>query len=309
VTVEWYVDDRPATAWTRLYVLGMRARHDQDAFTGAEHTLATARERQRSGDSRPTVLTRVLRRVRRRDHGALPAWSVSPWLRRPRLRLVHLHGGGYVHPLTPDYWRLVRALSTVPAEVVVPAYLLAPDHTVDEVLPLLRDLVTASDDRSLPLVLAGDSAGGALALVLGRELGAGAHRPAGLLLLCPWLDPSLRDPEVAELEATDPMLDETGLRAAARAWAGGRPVTDPRVAPLEGGLDGLPPTDVLIGDRDILRPAVDDLAARAGAVGARLRVWETTAMFHVWMTRAVPEGRRTRRHLVGLLRERARRGA
>jgi monoterpene epsilon-lactone hydrolase len=67
-------------------------------------------------------------------------------------------------------------------------------------------------------------------------------------------------------------------------------------------LDGLPPLEVFIGDRDILRPAVDDLYARADEQGVDLHVREVPAMFHVWMTRAIPERRRTRRDLARIVR-------
>ncbi len=74
------------------------------------------------------------------------------------------------------------------------------------------------------------------------------------------------------------------------------------VSPVDGDLSGLPPLHVLIGDRDILRPAVDTFASRAERDGAALRVLEVPAMFHVWMTRAIPEGRRTRATLRGIVR-------
>ena len=67
-------------------------------------------------------------------------------------------------------------------------------------------------------------------------------------------------------------------------------------------LDGLPPIDLHIGDRDILRPAVDTLAARLRGATTELRVHEVPAMFHVWMTRAIPEAARTRRRLSGVVR-------
>jgi hypothetical protein len=50
---------------------------------------------------------------------------------------------------------------------------------------------------------------------------------------------------------------------------------------------------------------VDDLAERAREEDVDLDVHEVTAMFHVWMTRAIPEGRRTRRELAGLVARRA----
>jgi monoterpene epsilon-lactone hydrolase len=113
---------------------------------------------------------------------------------------------------------------------------------------------------------------------------------------------------VAGEEPEDPVLAPSGLRAAGRAWAGGRSVEDPAVSPVHLPLDGLPPVDLYIGDRDILRPAVDELARRAERSEVVLTVHEAVAMFHVWMTRRIPEGRATRRHLVELVRHRARQG-
>lgn len=310
--IAWDRDDRRATLRTRLYVLGMRLARDKKAFSGAEHTLQTARKLQRRGNRPPTLLTRVLCRVSS-DTAQMTVWTVSPRRRRPVVRVVYLHGGGYIHPLTGDYWRLVRALASVPAEVVVPAYSLSPAANVDEVLPQLIELVLSGrDDR--PTLVMGDSAGGALAIVIAQQLrarsgrlsaGAVAGVVAGVVALCPWLDATLDEQAVGELQSTDPMLAVSGLRAAGRWWAGHRSPTDPLISPVAGDLNGLPPLDVFIGDHDILRPAVDDLARHARHTDLRLHVHETTAMFHVWMTRLIPEGRRTRAQLVALARRRA----
>lgn len=292
-SIEWHVDDRPPHPWTRLYVAVMWALRDKRAFTGEQHTLDTALRRQRAGDRAPTRWTRVRRRVVTSTRQAMTVWSVRPRAARPRVRVLYLHGGGYVHPLTPDYWRLVRALSGVPAEVVVPAYPLAPSAHVDDVVPRLVALARSLDD--LPLVVMGDSAGGALALVVARHLRDGAPPPRAVELLSPWLDATLDEDAVSDLEATDPMLEESGLRAAARWWSGSRSPTDPEVSPGFGDLTGLPPVDVHIGAHDILRPAVDVLVERAGRTkDAVVTVHERTSMFHVWMTRLIPEGAQTR---------------
>lgn len=311
--IRWEVDDRPATPYTRLYLAGMWLARDKAAFEGERHTLDKARDEQRSGDAPPTRLTRRRTRVREERIDGMTAWVVRPRDQEPRARVVYVHGGGYVHPLSADYWRLVRTLTRVPAEVVVPAYPLAPEATVDEVLPRLVDL--AGDAASgelpgmsgpLPTVLMGDSAGGALVLSMARLLTDRGRRPAGVVALSPWLDATLRDEAVQDLEASDPMLAESGLRAAGRWWAGPRRSPgDPLVSPVDLVLDGLPPVEVFIGERDILRPAVDHLADRAADADVDLYVHEVAAMFHVWMTRAIPEGRRTRRELVDLVRGRA----
>lgn len=305
--VRWDVDDRPASVWTRLYMRGMRLARDEDAFRGAAHTREVALEEQRKGDRPPTRLTRAVARVATDTVGGMTVWRVRPRRAQPVARVLYLHGGGYVHPLTVDYWRLVRALLRAPAEVVVPAYPLAPGATVDDALPGLVQVEATSRAREpLPTVVMGDSAGGALSLVVATRLrDLDLPRPAGVVMLSPWLDATLDQPEVGELEPSDPMLAESGLRAAGEWWSGSRGPDDPLVSPLHADLSGLPPLDLLIGDRDILRPAVDLLAERADEAGADLHVHEVPAMFHVWMTRAIPEARRTRRFLVDLVRRRS----
>lgn len=293
MVLQWTVDDRPASRYTRVYEAGMRLNRDKQAFEGAEHTRDAALEKQAAGDAPPTRWTRLRCRVLEGDG----AWVARPRSGEPRVRVVHFHGGGYVHPLTKDYWRLVRALTGAPAEVVVPTYPLAPDYTLDDVLPRLAGLVEPLVGDGLPTVLMGDSAGGALALAVARQVPG----VAGTVLLSPWLDATLDEDEVADLEASDPMLAESGLRAAGRWWAGFRDPADPLVSPVNADLAGLPPSHLFIGRHDILRPAVDRFAEHAQRDGLDLHVHEVAAMFHVWMTRAIPEGARTRRELRGLV--------
>jgi len=321
--LQWTNDRLSATPWTRVYIACMRLARDKAAFQGSTHTLRVTRERQAEGDASPGRATRLRYAITSTEFQGMTLWRVRPRRRLPVARVVYLHGGGYVHPLTKDYWRLVRALAAAPTEVIVPAYPLAPGATVDEVLPRLARLVHETSMRSptLPLVLMGDSAGGALALQLARRLGDqpdrvdlpdGSRRGApiaGVVALCPWLDATLDQDEVSELEATDPMLAESGLRAAGRWWAGPHDPSEPVISPVHMALEGLPPVDLFIGDRDILRPAVDELAERARHSPVELAVHESPAMFHVWMTRFIPEGRRTRRTLARLARERSRAAA
>jgi acetyl esterase/lipase len=303
--MRWDVDDRPPTLYTRLYVSGMWLARDKKAFEGARQTLRTARKRQRSGDQGPTPWTRLVTRASTQTAAGMRVWSLRPRRRTPIARVVYVHGGGYVHPLTRDYWRLTRALVAAPAEVTVPAYPLAPGATVDDVLPALLEVATtvASRKPQVPTILMGDSAGGALIIAMATRLrDEDGPAPAALVALCPWLDATLEEETVGDLETTDPMLAESGLRAAGRWWAGPLSPSDPLVSPIHADLRGLPPIDLYIGRHDILRPAVGDLADRAKEQGADLHVHEVPAMFHVWMTRLIPEGRRTRVELRRLVR-------
>ena len=82
-------------------------------------------------------------------------WIVRPRHPKPSARVIDGPGGGYVHPLTSDYWRLVRALTTAPAELVVPRLPLAPDATIDDVLPrfLAVHRTGVRRDPDLPTIL------------------------------------------------------------------------------------------------------------------------------------------------------------
>jgi epsilon-lactone hydrolase len=206
-----------------------------------------------------------------------------------------------------DYWRLIRTLARGGAEVLVPAYPLAPGSTVDDVLPALVEVVRsgAEEGRPLPVVLMGDSAGGALALATARLVQDRVPHLASIVCLCPWLDAALGEAEVSALEPSDPMLAESGLRAAGRWWAGMRSTDDPLVSPMWADLDDLPSIELYIADRDILRPAVDRLVARADSQRVEISVHEFPQLFHVWMTRRIPEGRRTRRALAQCVQRRA----
>ena len=130
--IRWDVDERRLSLYTRVYLTGMKLRRDKQAFEGAEHTLHNAEQLQASGDSPPTLVTRLLTRVERADLKGMTLWRVRPRPRRCATGVIYVHGGGYVHPLTGDYWRLVRALTKTPAEVIVPAYPLAPESTIDD---------------------------------------------------------------------------------------------------------------------------------------------------------------------------------
>lgn len=313
MTVTWTTDSRRATTWARAYRTVMGWSRDDQAFSGAARTLRTALARQRAGDRPPTRWTRLVAEVEERMLDGHLVWSLRPRRGPVTVEVLYLHGGGYVHPLTVDYWRLARSLVRGGAQVVVPCYPLAPTHTVDQALPWLERVRAqllpaegADPHRSVtPLVLMGDSAGGALALSLAARLRGSDLQAALVVALCPWLDATLQQPEVTELEPTDPVLAESGLRAAGRWWSGAWSATHHLVSPALAEpeqLRDLPPVDLWIGDHDILRPAVDSFVERLAEAGGDVQVHEVRAMFHVWMTRALPEARRTRRRLVDRLR-------
>jgi epsilon-lactone hydrolase len=230
--------------------------------------------------------------VSRREVEGFPVWTV-----RPRdgsgPAAVYLHGGAYVEGIAPQHWTLIGRLADAGVRVEVPQYGLAPRYSHREAFPFLHRVWAELFAEAPPegVVLAGDSAGGGLALALAQELvAAGGDGPARLVLLSPWLDLTLSHPELPRYEARDPWLAAAGIRAAGLAWADGNDPTLPRLSPGNGELTDLPPTSVLVGTREIGYPDAETFAGRAAAAGVDVELIIADGAVHVYPLVPAPEG-------------------
>jgi len=238
----------------------------------------------------PAVASRWLRRratlersvvggfdvVTLRPHG-LPA--ASP-------HLLYLHGGAYVAPVIKRHWAIIEALlRRTPVAVTVPMYGLAPEHTVDDAFGLLDALTANATEDPRRLVLAGDSAGGGLALAYAqRQRDTGIGRTAdAVVLFSPWVDVTMTNPGIAAIEPRDIMLASPGLQVCGTWWAGRHDTTDPTVSPVYGELGGLPPIITFQGDHDLFLPDVTTLHARILRAGGASSLIVAPGAFHVYV--------------------------
>jgi epsilon-lactone hydrolase len=253
------------------------------------------------GPSGPPATLRRRHAVSTRRVDGFDCHTVAPREGTAVRAVVYLHGGAYISEISPQHWTLISRMADAGVRVEVPSYGLAPQHTYRDAYPFLTEVYrqlqreTAASDISV----VGDSAGGGLALGLTQLLGgAGLPQPGRLVLIAPWLDLTLSNPDLPAVEARDPWLSTAGLHEAASAWAGGDDPTDPRLSPMNGPLAGLPPTDLYVGTRDICLPDALLLADRAAAAGARLRLVTCEGAVHVYPLVPVPEGRAAAREIV-----------
>ena len=217
---------------------------------------------------------------------------------------VYLHGGSYVSPIRPPHWGLIAKLADAGVRVEVPHYGLAPQHGYLEaysfVTAVYRRLISdLSPDR---VALAGDSAGGGLALGLAQALAQdGLAQPGRLVLISPWLDLNLRDPAIPAVEARDPWLSSRRLRTNGRSWARGDDPAQPRLSPINGPTAPLPPTDIYTGTRDLLHPDALRLAKAASAAGSTVNLTVCEGAVHVYPLLPAPEGRSAAQAIVHTL--------
>lgn len=241
------------------------------------------------------------RRTSTRTIGGFDVATVAPDAAAPKawrgsVAVLYLHGGAFIHGIAAQHWRLAAEIADrTGKDVHVPFYGLAPRHDVGEARQFLRAVVTELAGAG-PVHVAGDSAGGALALLL-AQMYARQNEVSGLTLIAPLLDLTLDNPEVASIEPSDPWLSRAGVMPAIRSWAGGRALHDPTASPLHGNLVGLPPTLVLVGSRDICLPDCRRLR-RDAPPSWDLTLHVENGSPHVYPLLPTPEARAARSRLV-----------
>ncbi len=230
------------------------------------------------------------------DAGGVAAeWVSAPAVDDGR-HLLYLHGGAYTQGSLATHRGLVARLSAATrARALHVDYRLAPESphpaAVEDATAAYRWLVGGGADPA-GVVVAGDSAGGGLAVVTLVALrDAGDPHPGGAVLLSPWVDLGLTGESATTKASVDPMITVERLRASAEAYAGRAGVDHPLVSPLHADLAGLPPLLVLVGTAEVLLDDATRLAerARGARVHVDLEAWDD--LIHVWPAFApmVPE--------------------
>lgn len=216
--------------------------------------------------------------------------------RRASAHMLYLHGGGYVAMSPKTHRTITGGFARRGFRVFAADYRLAPEHpfpaAVDDALAAWRGLRAAVEG---PIVVAGDSAGGGLALALLIALrDAGEAAPAGACLFSPWTDLAATGESMVTNKKRDPMLVADGVFDLARLYFGEADPRAPLVSPLYADYAGLPPLHFFVGAEEILLDDTRRAAARAQAAGVRvdLAVWRSVP--HVWpiMGNILPEARR-----------------
>lgn len=222
--------------------------------------------------------------------------TLTPRGQRSGRHLIYTHGGGYVWPLVSAHWMLLdHATRDTGVTVTVPLYRLAPESGVDAAYAMLGAVYTrlAEQVGGSRITLAGDSAGGGLALgqaITYRD--QGLPTPEQVILFSPWVDVTMTHPALPYLESIDPTLKARRLVVAGQLWAGDIDVRDPRISPLQADLHALPPVHVYQGGRDLLAADAQVLAHRLRQADNHGTFVLAPAGFHVYVAAVwTPESR------------------
>jgi monoterpene epsilon-lactone hydrolase len=199
--------------------------------------------------------------------------------------ILYLHGGAYIACSPRTHRELVARIShACGARCVVPDYRLAPRHpfpaAVEDAVATYRALLDEGTDPGT-LFLAGDSAGGGLALATMLSLrDLDLPLPRGAVLLSPWVDLAGTGESMRSNLAYDYLSGDTV--AAARLYAKDVELSHPLVSPVYADLSGLPPLLVQSGDAELLFSENQRLVERARDAGVEVMHEIEPGMVHVF---------------------------
>ncbi|WP_411701081.1 alpha/beta hydrolase [Conyzicola sp.] len=277
----------------------MRARGSKREFSSPDVTMRLAAEHALRPESfaPPKNIDRSVR-ITVRQVAGWPVYTVTPRDRPVRRRAVYVHGGAWVHEISPFHWWLIARLAVnTGTEFTVPIYPLVPRGTAGEVVPVVADLAAelVAEAGSSAVLILGDSAGGTIALsaaMLLRDRGVPA--PRDIVLISPVIDLTFSDPLIYEIEPRDPWLNVPGPKAAAEVWRGHLPIDHPFVSPVNAPLSGIGRITLFSGTRDITHADAITLARKARAEGHPLDFQQRANMLHVYPLLPIPEGAEAR---------------
>ncbi len=223
-----------------------------------------------------------------------------------RKAILYCHGGGYTSG-TLGYSRILgsKLAMVTGLQVMSFEYRLAPEYpypaAVDDALRAWDHLMHLGFGAR-DVVVAGDSAGGNLALVLTHNLKqAGRLLPRNLLLFSPWTDMTASGRSYQERADIDPVLTLNYIYATRDAYARGQDLSDPCLSPLFADLAGFPPTLIQAGTNELLLSDSIRLRNRMlkASVPCKLEVWDK--MWHVFQTFPMKKANEAMEHVAKFL--------
>ena len=180
--------------------------------------------------------------------------------------------------------------------VFAPDYRRAPEHrfpaALDDALAAWRALREVAKG---PIYLAGDSAGGGLALALMLNLrDLGEAGPEAACVFSPWTDLAVTGESAVTNREADPLLAFDGVEDLVKHYIGDADPRAPLISPLYGDYRGLAPFIAFAGSTEILLDDSTRVATKARAAGVHVELNIYPDMPHVWPAaqQILPEGRK-----------------
>ena len=214
-------------------------------------------------------------------------WTYVNHAHMKKYVILYCHGGGYSTGSSLYARTLTTKLATSTSmDVLCFDYRLAPEHpypaAVEDAMQVWNYLMLLGYGAR-DIILAGDSAGGNLALCLALQLKKeGRLMPRGLVLMSPWTDLTASGKSHMTKAEIDPVLDAEYLQRMIVNYADGQDLTNPMISPLFGDYEGFPPTYIQVGNNEILQDDAVMLYKKMLKANVSVKLDMFRGMWHVF---------------------------
>ncbi len=212
--------------------------------------------------------------------------------------ILYLHGGYYLTGSIKSHRNLAGNIAiAAQARALIIGYCLAPENPFPTALNnamTAYSWLVAQGVSPNQIFLAGDSAGGGLALALLLTLrDQGESLPAGAVCLSPATDLTRSEENWKANSKRELVLNPYMAEQIRPLYLGDHDPYDPMASPLFGDLHGLPPLLIQVGSDEVLLTDSTSFAKRAREAGVEVTLEVWPGMQHVWQFAAsyLPEGR------------------
>lgn len=281
---------------------------NKNSFTD-EKKYAKFLKQKQNENNKPYVLPKYIRQkydVKKQCFKEMECYIFNHEGKTSDKAILYLHGGGYIKQPSIYHWIFIGKIAKeTDVKIYVPIYPKAPNYqyteSFDKVLPLYKWILEASNNENV--ILMGDSAGGGFALALAQLLlEKNLPQPRKIILLSPWLDITMKNPDAHALEKKDPMLGIYGLIQMGKAYAGD---TDPNhymLSPINGKNNGLGEITLFVGTHEVLLPDARKFRDIAISKGVKLNYFEYPKMNHIFVLYPIPEGKKATEEIVNIIK-------
>ncbi len=210
--------------------------------------------------------------------------------------IIYFHGGAYFGEGTTDHWEFIQNIVEDTNSIVIfPDYPLAPKYSYKDVynmvIPLYEAIINEIEklevdkNQNIEIILMGDSAGGGIALGILQEIikkEEDIRLPNETILISPWLDVRLENPEINEIEKYDDILNKRTLKLAGIEYAENDGIESNFVNPILGDMTGIENLTIMAAEYDILTPDAHLLVENAKKQGIEVELIEYEKAKHIW---------------------------
>lgn len=201
--------------------------------------------------------------------------------------ILYCHGGGYSTGSSLYARSITTKLANAASmDVFSFDYRLAPENPYPAAT---EDAMKAWNHLMLhgygarDVIVAGDSAGGNLALSLVHKLKQENRLlPRGLVLFSPWTDLTCSGKTYETRKMVDPILSKKYIEDMIQNYAPGDELDNPLISPLFGSFEGFPPTYIQVGDNEILLADAISLQKKMLRANVSVKLDVFKGMWHVF---------------------------